>query len=123
MTQSLKDLRKRLRDLAKAFQYEPETTKAKFRDFYRLTKESLELAEALTKELDALKNPKLPMEPPKPYVPPSSLPKPYIPSRAERLRDILRTGEDSNETRLALKWMKLTWDEARKIVDDAGLHL
>jgi hypothetical protein len=54
-----KDLRKELSEKAKAFQYEPEETKKRARELYKVALKALDRVDLLRKELDAYKAPPL----------------------------------------------------------------
>lgn len=120
MTQSLKDFRRRLKELVGIFKYESENSKESGRKFYRLTKDLLDHVEALQKELDDLRQPKL-------GPPPSTQPRVYtsgprhppVPdlTRPQRIRAMISGGPHDPATVRALKWMRLTWEEAQLIVE------
>jgi ssDNA-specific exonuclease RecJ len=109
-----KELRKELETRAKEFKFEPELTKKKARELYKVSLKALDLADKLKAELDAYKQPKLYDK-----AEVNKIPERIYYSREERIQQYLDTDPDGDAFKHFLKWNNLTIDQAKELVYNA----
>jgi len=104
-----KHLRSELELKAKEFKFEPDLTKKKGREMYRIAIKAMDKIDYLQKEIEAYKSPHL-------FVKDNVEKKVFLSKKEQVAAFIDRYGENSPETKRYLTWNKLSLEEAKKLL-------
>lgn len=111
-----KDLRKELAATAKAFQYEPEETKKRARELYKVAIKAMDKIDYLQKEIEAYKSPRLTDPQERPDT--ERLKEKRFLSPTDRLKWFLENDPGSPGCKRHLEIMNLTIVQAKELLDN-----
>jgi hypothetical protein len=110
-----KDLRKELADTAKAFKHEPDETKKRARELYKVAIKAMDKIDYMQKEIEAYKSPRL--TDPKERPDTEARKEKRFWSATDRLRWFLDNAPESPGCKRHLELMNLTLIQAKELLD------